>query len=389
VLTLRRGAHERFRYVDASDVDSWRLGRAATEGELPAPPPTGDDWSFVVGDSAPLFTRLASSFPTLEEVAEVFVGLQSSADDVYTLRFIERRGRLVALYSKALKAEVEVEDGLVRPIVSGTDVTRYAPLPCRQFIIFPYLVEGDNARLYSAEELAEQFEHGWEYLQRNRQRLRGRERGRMRGANWYAYTYPKNLCRQGLPKLCIPRLVDSLYCTHDDGSHFMDNVDVCGIVWREQYAQHSFGYLAGLLNSAVLGWYFPHVSARFRGGWLSANRQFLGRLPVRLINFADPDDVKLHDRLSALAQRMFVLHEQLGRSSESREAQLLARRIAATDDEIDGIVCTLYGVTDEESQITAAWKARGRGRSEPLPVPRGKRRKRRQPQEPQPTLPDL
>jgi hypothetical protein len=82
-------------------------------------------------------------------------------------------------------------------------------------------------------------------------------------------------------KLCVPRLVDHLHAGFDlDGTHYLDNVDVGGVTWKPAYAARSLKTLGALLNSQVLRWFFPHVSAPFRGGFRSANRQFLEQVPI-------------------------------------------------------------------------------------------------------------
>ena len=174
----------------------------------------------------------------------------------------------------------------------------------------------------------------------------------MRGPKWYGYIYLKNMIRQEIQKLCVPRLVEYLYAAYDvGGNHFLDNVDVGGVVLRQDFIEQGMNYLLGLLNSRLLRWYFPFVSAPFRGGWLSANRQFLSQLPIRLINFSDPADVARHDRMVALVQAMLALHQQLAAAHTPNEKTMLQRQITATDQQIDKLVVELYGLTEEEVGI--------------------------------------
>jgi hypothetical protein len=83
--------------------------------------------------------------------------------------------------------------------------------------------------------------------------------------------------------------------------------DVGGVTLKEGCEGLSLPYLQALLNSRLLMWYFPFVSAPFRGGRYSANRQFLSQIPIRPVNLKDP-----------------------------------------TDRLIDKLVCELYGLTEEE-----------------------------------------
>jgi ADP-heptose:LPS heptosyltransferase len=163
---------------------------------------------------------------------------------------------------------------------------------------------------------------------------------------------------------------------------------VGGITLKQEHKEHELRYLLGLLNSKLFRWYFPFVSAPFRGGYLSANRQFLSQLPNRTINFSDPVDKARHDRMVELVERMLELNKRKARCSgdvsspkppgerssplqhfgerravaasyarrpgeRSSPLQLeqIDREIAATDTEIDELVYELYGITDAERRI--------------------------------------
>ena len=97
---------------------------------------------------------------------------------------------------------------------------------------------------------------------------------------------------------------------------------------------------------------FPFVTAPFRGGWLSANRQFLSQLPIRAIDFADTADCKRHDTLVELVQRMLDMHKEQAKFQGGSSAQEnFQRQIDATDKQIDALVYELYGLSDAEVRI--------------------------------------
>ena len=66
---------------------------------------------------------------------------------------------------------------------------------------------------------------------------------------------------------------------------------------------------------------------------------------------ANPADVARHDRLVELVQSMLDLHRQLSSPGPEHERTLIARRIEATDRQIDRLVYELYGLTEEEIEI--------------------------------------
>ena len=81
---------------------------------------------------------------------------------------------------------------------------------------------------------------------------------------------------------------------------------------------------------------------------------FLKQLPIRRIDFDNPEEKALHDRLVALVERMLELH---GRKASARgglpqsEHEEIEREIARTDQEIDNLVYDLYGLTLEERRL--------------------------------------
>jgi hypothetical protein len=112
-------------------------------------------------------------------------------------------------------------------------VQGYAPLPQRQYILFPYEVTDEVACLIPFDELALKFPKTAAYLNENKKRLQERERGKFKDAEWHRFGRSQNLGIQNRNKICVPRLVDRLCAGFDaDGSHFLDNVDVGGVTLK-------------------------------------------------------------------------------------------------------------------------------------------------------------
>jgi len=285
-------------------------------------------------------------------VTGITVGLQTSADDVYILDYVDDSSATIRLRSKSLERDWLFEKGLLFPLVSGTDVAAYEPLPERQYIIFPYTVNKTGATLIDFEELRKRFPKTAKYLLANRERLAGREGGKAKGPGWYRYIYQKNMMRQATVKLCVPRLVEQLHAAYDEkGTHFLDNVDVGGVSLKPGYEEQTLPYMMALINSSLMRWFFPNVSAPFRGGWMSANKQFLTQLPIRTIDFSNKADKARHDKMVELVTRMMELKKQQARAPKKQSPsarQLLDQKLAITDQQIDALVYELYGLTEEE-----------------------------------------
>ena len=352
LLFLDKGGSESCRFKRVEDLGAWQTTGRAIEGSIPVKNVTSAEWNFTVGAGASLFEKLKRMTIQLGDVADVFVGLQTSADDVFILDLVREQDRVLALKSKVLNKVVVLERDLLYPLISGTDVARYSPLPERQYILFPYRVQDESAELLTFERITKECFKTATYLLKTKKRLEQREGGKFKGSAWYRFGRNQNVGIQARVKLCVPRLVERLHATYDiQGNHFLDNVDVGGITLKDEYSVQGLQYLLGLLNSKLLCWFFPQISVPFRGGWYSANRQFLSKLPIRLIDFSDKSEIVEHDKIVSFVERMLDLHKRLAATKNPNDQTRLQSQIDATDREIDRLVYDLYGLTDDEIAI--------------------------------------
>ena len=102
-----------------------------------------------------------------------------------------------------------------------------------------------------------------------------------------------------------------------------------------------------------MDWYFQRISAPFRGGFRSANRQFLEPLPIRRIDLTDPTDRQLIDAIAATVKEILALQATLSpiRNTPCAERDDLLREIERIDQQIDQLVSGLYGLTKEEQRL--------------------------------------
>ena len=102
-------------------------GRQSVEGVIKfsaAYPSSSAPFVFVDASQADLLKKIREAGPPLSEVASaIFVGLQTSADDVFILDRSERQYR-----SAALATPVDIESGLLHPLLKGSvHIRRWLP----------------------------------------------------------------------------------------------------------------------------------------------------------------------------------------------------------------------------------------------------------------------
>ncbi|MFU8894445.1 MAG: Eco57I restriction-modification methylase domain-containing protein [Luteolibacter sp.] len=238
--------------------------------------PEEDAWTLAPKAEMELIGKLSSSNRTLEQCSKgIVVGIQTSADHIYHLKRIAANR-----YVSRAGLEVAIEDELMHPLVSGTEVKRYLHPQTDTYLLFPYCVDlGIKPRLFTADEMQTTFPLGWAYLRTHEEALRGRENGKMElDDKWWAYVYPKNLDKQEYPKLMVPRLITRLFCAMDlDGACYLDNVDVGGVLCEDA---EELPYLAAILNAPVCNFVWRRTSKPFQNDYRSANKQFIAPLPI-------------------------------------------------------------------------------------------------------------
>ena len=350
LLFLDKGGNDRFQYTSANDLLGWRTARQGIEGKIAAAAANQPEWSFVVGPGAALFERLTGMYAKLGDIAaRMAQGIRTSANEVYVLELISETGKLVRARSEALGRIVTLQRELAWPFLKGRDIKRYAITPSHQIVIIPYRVVRGRSQLIPLSELRQLSPKTYDYLAENRTHLENRESGRMKGPDWYGYVYPKNVEVMSSPKILVPDIArDASFALDEAGQYAF--VSGYAITLTDSLRE-SGKYVLGLLNSKVLDFVLKQVSTSLRGGYFRYFSQFLGRLPIRTINFDDAEDVARHHKMVALVERMLDLHKKLHAATIPADKKLYQRQIEATDREIDRLVYELYGLTEEEIAI--------------------------------------
>lgn len=360
LLFVKKEKNQRVFYIPARDYieskpitpninEIEKAGMSISAGLL-----THTPWVFVAAQGADLMAKLEEKGPILGQMSEkIFQGLVTGADSVYIFDGRPSRTKSVKrLYCKGLDRIVELETDLVKPLLKGSlNMRRFHADHRERYVLFPYASIEGKMQSIPPRVFKERYPLSWQYLLENRRILEGRK---TKGREWYGYAGPKNLDLFDKPKLLTPAIANQASFTHDkEGIYYFvgsggGGGGGYGIILKPQ--ETSPIYVLGLLNSRALDWYLKQISSRFRGGYFAYNKQYIERLPIRRIDFSNPQDVKLHDRMVELVERMLELHKRL-KDAVGEEKKDLERKIARADQQIDELVYELYGITEEEREI--------------------------------------
>jgi len=135
-----------------------------------------------------------------------------------------------------------------------------------------------------------------------------------------------------------------------DLEHYYTFASINNFVLNED-VQCKIEYVLGLLNSRLLNYYYVVNFTNFSDLTVNISKTFLEQLPIYELDFDNPEDVKKHDKMVKLVDRMLDLHKKLATAKVPAEKTRLQRQINTTDSQIDKLVYNLYGLTKEEIEL--------------------------------------
>ena len=310
-----------------------------------SPHPVGSgSWTFLDDKMAKFMAAVTAVGPSLGKYAEkIFVGLQTSADQVFLL---EKRGD--RYWSEQLQAMVELEETHLHPVLKGSvHMKRWVSSSSKQVVLFPYEEAMDGSyRLFSSQSLAMDSPLTWEYMKRCRPFLASRERGTFEGERWYGYVYPKNLARMGKRKLLTPSLGQRAEFSFDNQGElfFVGSGGGGGGGYGITLPDAAmYEYVLGLLNSRLLDWYLQQITTPFHSGWFAYSKQFIEQIPIKIPETSEEKKHAERIKESVLAI-IDAKKSQRGPTLSDGEKSRLASTIEAHEKRIDNLVFRLYGV---------------------------------------------
>lgn len=324
------------RFVRVTDFDVWSSTRRGQDGEITSERINSDEWNFAVGNDAALFEKLSRMTTRLNDIAERMAqGIRTSANEIYVLDVVKKKGELITAYSQALEREVVLERETVSLFLQGREIKPFQILPSGKVVINPYRTDKNAIVLIKEQELRKSFQNTFAYLFENKADLQKREDGKMSGSNWYAYGRPQNIDLMLLPKILVPDIADRASFALDEGGRYAFTSGY-GITLKDDVCE-SPKYILGLLNSKLLDFYWKKISTPLRGGFFRYFTQFIKQLPIRTINFSDSVEVKWHQLIVTLVDYLLFLKANIS-ADESRDKLM----VSYFEQLIDALVYELY-----------------------------------------------
>ncbi|MBI5560130.1 MAG: N-6 DNA methylase [Deltaproteobacteria bacterium] len=149
-------------------------------------------------------------------------------------------------------------------------------------------------------------------------------------------------------KIMVRQTGDSIIATMIEGGFIArDNLHV---VLPEDTA-HNLRYILGIINSRLIDFIYTLMNPEKGEALAQVKKYHVEQLPIRTIDFKNPKEKSLHDKMVSLVDRMLGLNKKLRKVKTPHDRELIERHLKATDNRIDKLVYELYGLTEEEIKV--------------------------------------
>ena len=149
-------------------------------------------------------------------------------------------------------------------------------------------------------------------------------------------------------KIIIRQTSDIIRATIDENNYYNLN-NVYNLEPKNN--QYDLKYLLGILNSKLMVYVYQGIVQERKRLFAEIKKVNLDQIPIRKIDFQNPEEKEMYNRIISLVDQMLSAKKQLLVTKTESDKNYLNRKCEQLDKEIDQLVYQLYGLTEDEIKI--------------------------------------
>ncbi len=308
---------------------------------------TEQPWIFVSKPTQTVFEKAKNAnIITLGSIAEIAVGLQTSADKIYIFQPDEETETTYRFKYK--NTVYEIEKSICKPCLYDLSFGLFDTVKPNAQIIFPYNIQPDKAEVFSEQYFQENFPLTWAYLNNFKADLSKRS---INGNDpkWYQYGRSQSLTRFHNNK----KLIWSVLSTKPPYVFDENNLQFTGGGNGPYYSlftnsNYSLYYILGILAHPIFEAMVKSGASEFRGAYYSHGKQFIENLPIRKIDFTNAEETKLHNEIVKTVKSLIATKATYNRSYIYAKKNIMQHKMDLLFNSLIEQVNSLYGITNDE-----------------------------------------
>ncbi len=355
ILVFDRQGQDMVRVEQIGPLEAWRYGEPGLITEIPAANLGENNWQFADADTRALFERVRATFADrLGQLAEIFVGVQTSADNIYIFVGVAEDADTVTLQWNG--RDWPIERDILLPCLHDVQLFAYARPKPNAWMIFPYeIVAGRtraSAQLIQPSEMARRFPCCLEYLEARRGELNDRNivGGSAATRQFYQFGRSQSLTKFDSPKIILPILSVEPRYAYDDA-----NIVVTGggngpyyMIRPRPGVAIGNHFLLAVLNHPLSEAFVRTNTSPFRGGYYSHGKQFIENLPIPVPTALE------HTSIEALVVQMIAALDAVANARTPHQRTVSERQAADLRTQIEASVTALFGLSATDMDVVQA-----------------------------------
>lgn len=303
-------------------------------------------WVFLSPKTQSVFDKLLHK-PTqkLGNLANIVVGLQTSADPIYIFEVADESDEFYTFTKNGVQHSVE--KAICKDCVYDLSFKIHDTISPNAKIIFPYNVSEDGAEVLSEGVMKNEYPKCFEYLSLFKEKLQKRSISG-KDPSWYQYGRSQSLTKfHNADKLIWPVL-------STEASYVLDESDIqfTGGGNGPYYALtnnsgYSLKYFLGILSNPLFENLIKSGASEFRGAYYSHGKQFIENLPIRDIDTDNAEENESYQTIVELVDSLISVTLEIKRSVGGSRTVLIRKKKRLHDTLIE-TVNLLYGITRED-----------------------------------------
>lgn len=345
ILILQKAKKETFRFKRVKRISAEILADQTGFINYSTENFANEPWIFLSPETQTVFDKIRhSNTIPLKSLAEICVGLQTSADKIYIFK---PAGETETTFKFTQTGKsYEIEKAICLPTIYDLSFGLYDPIEANAQIIFPYTIENGKAEVFDERHFQKNFPLAWAYLGEHKESL---EKRSLQGNDpkWYQFGRSQSLTRfQNASKL-----IWSVLSTKPPYAFDTNNVQFTGGGNGPYYAlisnsDYSLLYFLGILSHPLFECMVKAGASEFRGAYYSHGKQFIENLPIRLIE--GDSDKALYTLIVKTVKSLIEGKSSYRTASYGAKRTVIERKIETLNHKLIQAINDLYGITDAE-----------------------------------------
>ena len=348
LLIVGNGNGEDVPVTMVDDLASWRAGAPGHVQQKARADLGRNPWTY--SDDEAMFRGVYERCPrVIADVAEVFVGVQTSADDVYLIQPTTESTADTVVFVDVDGQRREIERSLTRPAIRDRTLVPYDRDPVPDAVaLFPYEIDRTGRRpkavVLDHATLTSSYPKAADYFAVHEARLKARSVTPDPVDKYWAYGRSQSLTKLDAPKIIVRVLsLEPQYALDTQGLVVPGGGDggPYYLLRPSDAWQHPVEVLIALLSHPIIDAIVATEGRHYRGGYFVHRKAFLVKLPVPDFSAANAD------RITDLVREMHGHIQALRGETDSEIVGTTRARIAWLRSEVEDLVSTALGLTLE------------------------------------------